>query len=70
MGAVYSRLSLLRIQRSSSPLWRHRSGVAKMRIRSMSRHKCLRLRRHWGEDAFLLESLAIRTASVIGGFET
>ena len=35
----------------------------------MRRHKSLGLRGDWGEDALLLEALAVGAASVIGGFE-
>ena len=65
VSPVNSRLPLLRIQRPSTTLGLQSPSIAKVWIRSVGWHKGLRLGGDWGEDAFLLEALAIGTTTVI-----
>ena len=65
VSPVDSRLPLLRVQRSSTTLGRQGPRVAKMWVGSVGRDKGLRLGGDGGEDAFLLEALAVGTTTVI-----
>ena len=65
VSPVDSRLPLLRVQRSSTTLGRQSPCVAKMRVGSVGRDEGLRLGGDWGENAFLLEALAVGTSTVI-----
>ena len=46
-----------------------RSLVAQMGVRSVSRDKCLSLRRHWRKHALLVEANAVAAAPILGGIE-
>ena len=69
MSPVDGRLPLMRIDGSTSPLWWHRTWLAKMRVGGMGRDEGLRLGRHGCKNAFLLEPLTIGTTSILGGIE-
>lgn len=62
---VDGRLPLLRVQRSSTTLGWQSPSVAKMWVRSVGWYEGLRLGGDGCEDALLLETLAVGTATVI-----
>ena len=57
------------IDRTAALLRRQGTGGAQMRIGRVGGNKGLGLRGDGGEDAFLLEALAVGTPSVLGGLE-
>ena len=65
VSPVDCRRPLLRIQRPSATLGRQSPGIAKMWVGSVGGYKGLRLGRDWGENAFLLETLAVCTSTVV-----
>ena len=65
VSPVNSRLTLLRIQRSSATLGWQSPGIAKVWVGGVGRYEGLRLGGDWGEDTLLLEALAVGTTTVI-----
>ncbi len=65
MRTVNGRLPLLWIDRPSTTLRRHCTGVAEMRVCGVGRHEGLRLGGDGSEDAFLLETLAVGATAII-----
>ena len=69
MRPVDDRRSLLRVDGPAATLRGQSAGVAEVWIGGVRGHKGLRLRGDGREDAFLLETLAVGAAPVLGGFE-
>ena len=70
MGTVDGRLTLMRIQRTTSALWRHDAWLAQVRVGGMGRNEGLCLRGNGREYTLLLETLAVGAATILGSIKT